>query len=140
MKMTPMGFDFLARVRKSTIIFGLVLLPVLSIYLGAGFGAGWIAGAAWSLLNICAITGLIKNIFVPAGKSYARIAVVFLVKFPVLYAAGFMALSSGYFPAAALLAGFSWPFFVMLMKALGRVYLKLDDDKALLLEKDSPAH
>jgi hypothetical protein len=140
MKMTPMGFDFLARVRKSAVIFGLILLPVLSTYLGIGFGAGWVVGAAWSLLNILAITGLIESIFVPAGRNYVRIMVVFLIKFPVLYVAGFMVLRSGYFPAAALVAGFSWPFFVMSMKALGRVFLKLDEAEELHLEKNSPAH
>ena len=140
MKMTLMGFDFLARVRKSSIIFCLILFPVLSTYLGIGFGVGWIIGAAWSLLNIYAITGLTKNIFVPAGKSYVKIALIFLAKFPLLYVAGFMALKCGHFPVTALLAGFIWPFFVMSMKALGRVYLKLDDAKELHLEKNSPAH
>lgn len=140
MKMTMMGFDFLARVRKSSIIFSLILFPVLSTYLGIGFGAGWIIGVAWSLLNILAITGLIKNTFVPEGKRYFKIALVFLAKFPLLYAAGFVALKSGYFPVTALLAGFIWPFFVMSMKALGRLYLKLDETDKLHLEKNSPAH
>lgn len=139
MKMTLMGYEFLARVRKSSIIFSLILFPVLSTYLGIEFGAGWLIGVAWSLLNMYAITGLIKSIFVPAGKSYLRIGLVFMAKFPVLYVAGFVALVCGYFPVTALLAGFIWPFFVMSMKALGRVYLKMDEADELPLEKNSPA-
>jgi hypothetical protein len=49
------------------------------------------------------------------------------VKFPVLYVAGFLLLWNGYLSVAGLVAGFTWPFFVLLMKGLGRYYMKLDE-------------
>jgi hypothetical protein len=51
------------------------------------------------------------------------------IKFPVLYGVGFLLLWNGYLSVAGLVAGFTWPFFVLLMKGLGRYYLKLDETR-----------
>ena len=51
------------------------------------------------------------------------------IKFPVLYGAGFLLLWNGYLSVIGLVAGFTWPFFVLTMKGLGRYYLKLDETR-----------
>ncbi len=135
-----MGFEFLRRVRKTSIILSMVLFPVFSIYFGISFGVGWIIGVVWSVINIQVITNLVKRIFITSKRNYLRIALVFLIKFPVLYFLGYLILASARFPAAALLAGFVWPFFVMTMKALGRAFLGLDEPKGLCLKKNSTAN
>ncbi len=133
-----MGFEFLIRVRKTSVFLGLVLFPVFATHMGINFGLGWIIGIAWSLVNLHVITDLIKRIFITSKRNRLRIALVFFAKFPALYLVGYLALNSGRFPIPALLVGFIWPFFVMLMKALGRVYMKLDEPKDMRLKKESP--
>jgi hypothetical protein len=136
-----MGHEFLGRVRKTSIILALILFPVLSTYLGIAFGTACLVGAAWSLVNLHMIGGLIKRIFAPAKKNHWIISLVFFAKFPVLYFVGFLILQNSWFPISALLAGFMWPFFVMTMKALGRLYLRLDESDGfrLRIKSDSNA-
>jgi len=55
-----------------------------------------------------------------------------VAKVPVLYAVGFVLLSSGWFPVASLLAGFNWPFVVIVLKVLGRVLLRMDGPHRVL--------
>ena len=138
-KTAPMGFEFLKRVRKTSIILALVLFPVLATYAGVSFAAACIIGLAWSLANLHMISGLIRRVFAPAKKNHWMISLVFLAKFPVLYFLGFLVLQDGRLPIAGLLAGFMWPFFVMTMKALGRLYLKLDEIGSYRLKSDSSA-
>jgi hypothetical protein len=131
-----MGFEFLARVRKTSIILGCIVAPVLATYFGFGVGGAWLAGIAWSLVNLHFIAELMKLIVTKRKRGYARIALVMAAKFPVLYAAGFLLLKSGMLPVAGLLAGFLWPLFVTTMKALGRVFLKLDEQGTIISKKD----
>jgi hypothetical protein len=132
-----MGFEFLKRVRKTSIILALILFPVSWAYLGIAFGTACMVGLAWSLVNLHMIAGLMKRIFAPAKKNHWAISLVFLAKFPVLYFVGFLILQNSWLPITGLLAGFMWPFFVMTMKALGRLYLRLDETGDLRLKSDS---
>lgn len=136
-KAAPMGFEFLKRVRKTSIILALILFPVLTTYLGIYFGTACMVGLAWSLVNLHMISGLIKRIFAPAKKNHWIITLVFFAKFPMLYFVGFLILQNGRLPISGLLAGFLWPFFVMTMKALGRLYLKMDETEGLRLKSGS---
>jgi hypothetical protein len=101
------------------------------------FATACLVGVAWSLVNLHMIAGLIKRVFSPAKKNHWMISIVFFAKFPVLYFVGFLILQSGRLPISGLLAGFLWPFFVMTMKALGRLYLRLDETGDLRLKNDS---
>lgn len=131
-----MGLEFLARVRKTSIILGLIVAPVVATYFGFGMSGAWLAGIAWSLVNLHFIAELVKLIVTKRKRSYLRIALVMAAKFPVLYAAGFLLLESGTLPVMGLLAGFAWPLFVTTMKALGRVFLKLDEQGAIPISKN----
>lgn len=136
-KTAPMGYEFLKRVRKTSIILALILFPVLWAYRDISFATACLVGVAWSLINLHMITGLIQRVFAPAKKNHWMISIVFFAKFPVLYFLGFLVLQNGWLPITGLLAGFLWPFFVMTMKALGRLYLRLDETGDLHLKNNS---
>jgi hypothetical protein len=126
-----MGLEFLDRVRKTSIILGLAASLFVAVYLGLAYGGAWLIGIAWSLANLYFIAGLMKHILTREKRSYARIALLMAVKFPVLYAAGYFLMKSGVLPLAGLLAGFMWPFFVTTMKALGRAVMRLDEPDSI---------
>lgn len=122
-----MDLEFLARVRKSTIITGAVLALPAATYWGLGEGMAWVAGVAWSLVNLHFITAVVRSVITADDRVKRRIIGLVLVKFPVLYGAGFLLLWPGWLPAGGLVAGFSWPLAVLFLKAAGRVWLKLDE-------------
>ena len=125
-----MDFAFLRRVRKTSITAGIPLAIVISFYWGPDNGTGWALGIAWSLLNLHFLSSVIKSVITSEKRDVPQILVALFVKFPVLYVAGFFLLRSAYLSAYGLVAGFTWPFFVILMKGFGRYYLKLDESKS----------
>jgi hypothetical protein len=123
------GLEFLKRVRRTSIITGLVLFAVITTYVGFPAGAAWTVGCAWSLVNLFFIGLFVKTL--AARNSRVRMVLIALVKVPVLYAVGFFVISVGYFPLPLLLAGFMWPLLVITLKSLGRLVLRLDSREAL---------
>jgi hypothetical protein len=125
-----MDLDLLRRVRKTTIILGVPMAVVIATYWGLAVGGGWAAGIAWSLVNLHFIGSLVKRVITAGDRNIPGIIVTMFIKFPVLYAAGFFLLWNGKLSVAGLVAGFTWPFFVLMMKGLGRYYLKLDETRS----------
>lgn len=117
--------DFLRRVRTSSIVFGLVVTAPLASAFGWTAAAAWIAGGAWSLVNLAATASVIRKVLT-LERDRAAIVKALAIKFPVLYGLGFGFLAAG-LPAMWLLAGFAWPLMVAVLKAAGRSYLRLDD-------------
>lgn len=124
-----MDLAFLARVRKMSIITGAVAAIVLGTYYGLGFGGGFALGLAWSLVNLHFLGNLIKNVITTEDKRTAHVVVAVVLKFPLLYALGFLLITRDWLSIGGLVAGFSWPFAVLVLKAFGRVYLKMDESK-----------
>ncbi len=115
------------RVRKTSIVIGVPVAIVVSTYWGISVGGGLAAGIAWSLVNLHFIGSLVKKTITTEERNVLGIVVTMFIKYPVLYGVGFLLLWNGYLSVAGLVAGFTWPFFVLLMKGLGRHYLKLDE-------------
>jgi hypothetical protein len=124
-----MDGDFPRRVRKSSMIFGFVMAAPIASAFGWSPAAAWIAGGAWSLVNLAAIAAVMRNVLTLEPRDRGTIAKALAIKFPLLYAVGFGLLALG-LPAAWLLAGFAWPLLVAVLKAVGRSYLKLDDARS----------
>lgn len=118
--------DLLQRVRKTSIILGIITGIPLATYFGLMAGAAWLAGIAWSLVNLAMIAALMRRVL-SDERDKAAIIRALAVKFPVLYAAGLALLAVLHLPAAWLVAGFTWPLFVAVMKAAGRAYLRMDE-------------
>ena len=121
-----MGFDFLHRVRKTSIAVGLVVSLAVWAYRGPLPAAAFAAGCAWSLVNLHVIRLLVLLVTGDARRRKLRIAAILLLKVPVLYGIGYVLLSAARFEASWLLAGFGWPLLVVVLKAAGRLLLGLD--------------
>lgn len=117
---------FLGRVRKSSIVFGVVLAAPLATSFGWMAAAAWIAGGAWSLANLAATAAVVRRVLTLEPRDRGAIAKALAVKFPLLYAIGWGILMSG-LPPTWSLAGFAWPLVVAVLKAVGRSVLRLDD-------------
>jgi len=117
----------LGRVRRTSVIVGLVMAAPFATYFGLMAAAAWVAGMAWSLANLAAIHSIVQRVLTNEERDKRAIVMALLVKFPVLYAAGFVLLAVARLPVLWWVAGFSWPFFVAVMKAAGRFYLRLDE-------------
>lgn len=118
--------DLLARVRVTSIVLGLVLAAPFALYFGLPAAGAWIAGIAWSLVNLLAIAAVARLVLADT-RSKPAIARALAVKFPALYAAGFVMLAVARLPVLWLVAGFTWPLFVAVAKAAGRYYMRLDE-------------
>jgi hypothetical protein len=123
------GLEFLQRVRRTSIITGLVIFAVITTYFDFPAGAAWSLGCAWSLVNLLFIGLFVKTL--TAQNSRMRMVLIALVKVPVLYLIGFLLINTAYFPLPLLLAGFMWPLLVITLKGLGRLLLRLDSREAL---------
>ena len=121
--------DLLRRVRNTSVVLGVVVGIPFTHYFGLMPGAAWLAGLGWSLVNLAMIASVMKRVLADQRDKRA-IVLALAVKFPVLYGAGLLLLAVLHLPVAWLVAGFTWPLFVAVMKAAGRAYLGLDDTPA----------
>lgn len=118
---------FLGRVRRMSLILGAASAVMIAFYFGAMPALGWTAGVAWSLINLATVASLVRSVVTAGTRDITAIVVTLTVKFPVLYGTAIALLVVLKLPALWWIGGFSWPFFVLLMKSAGRVYLHLDE-------------
>jgi hypothetical protein len=129
-----MGVEFIHRVIKTTLVLAALGFLCVTVYYDFKFGGGILAGAIWGCLNILFLTRLITEVFSPGTEiRKGKVILIAVVKFPLLYAAGFLLLKIEYFPPVSLVIGFSLLFVVMFLKAMGRWILSLDSKQ----KKDS---
>jgi hypothetical protein len=125
-----MGLDFINRVIKTSLVLAVLGFLFVTVYYDFRFGAGILAGAVWGCLNLLFLANLVTEVFSPGREvRKGRVILIAVVKFPLLYATGYLLLRIRYFPAESLVAGFTLLFVVMFLKAMGRWVLSLDSDK-----------
>jgi hypothetical protein len=134
-----MGLEFITRIIKTTAIVSLVASLCISYYFDWHFGLGFLIGSTWSLINLFFIRSLIKEVLSPEGVRKTMLAVLALLKFPLLYVAGYYLVKSEVFPIYSLMAGFSLVFVVIVLKVLGRLILGLDVPGARHKHSEGPA-
>jgi len=117
--------DFFRRVRRTSVITGLVIAWWVAVRWDLDAGVGWLLGCLWSLVNLYVIA-LVMRVTMSRERNRVRLLLVLAVKLPVLYGIGFFLLAIGRFPVIALLAGFTWPLLVITLKLLGRAVLRMD--------------
>ena len=132
-----MGIEFIHRVIKTSLVVAVLCFLFVTVYYNFKFGAGLLAGTMWGCLNLWFLTQLVVEIFSP-GKEIrkGKVIVIAVVKFPLLYATGYILLKINYLPAISLVSGFTLIFLVMFLKAMGRWVLSLDKDKAKQMTND----
>jgi hypothetical protein len=121
-----MGLEFITRIIRTTAILALVVALCLTMYYSGKVALGFLVGVTWSLVNLYFIQSMVTEVITPRETRKDVAIVVGLIKFPVLYFCGYLAIASGYFSIYALLAGFSLIFPVAVLKVLGRLLLGMD--------------
>jgi len=122
-----MDADLLRRVRKTSIIVGLVMAAPLAFYFGWLQAVAFLAGTAWSLVNLAVTRSIVSRVLTDGPRDKRALTLAMAIKFPVLYGSVAVMLAVFELPAMWWMAGFTWPFFVAVMKSLGRMYLRLDE-------------
>ena len=119
-----MDLAFINRVIKSTLVLGALIFIFGSVYFNWVYSVGIFAGTIWGSANLWFIRQFIINYITPGERDTKKLALLAVIKFPVLYIAGFLALWLGWFPVASFVIGFSLIFAVILLKALGRLIVE----------------
>ncbi len=117
-----MNADFITRSLRVSIIVTLLFVPFLFLYLGQSATWGFIAGAAWNILNVYLLSQMITRLVVPANADPAdkgMAALSGLLKFPVLYGLGYVFVRYANASVYGIMAGFSLILIVFVLKALG---------------------
>jgi len=114
-----MDSDFLARsLRATAIVTGIVGLA-LAAFVDARLALATVAGSAWSLLNFMVLGGLVRSLgYRGHVGNPVRAMLLFGLKGPLLYLAGYGLLKAG-LPPMALAFGFSLVFLVVTLRAAG---------------------
>lgn len=119
----------LERTRRASVITSVILAIPFATYFGLGPSAAWLSGVAWSLVNLYFISLLVRGVL-SEDRNISRIILTMVVKFPALYLVGLILLRSEFLPVLWIVAGFTWPFAVIVLKGAGRAYMKLDEAEA----------
>ena len=115
-----MGLDFINRIIRTSLILAALQYPFVALYVGWQMALGIMLGCAWGAVNLVFIKYIIVALITPNKASKRRIMILAAIKFPLLYAIGYLLLKVGYFTPMSLLIGFTMIFLVTFLKALGR--------------------
>jgi F-type H+-transporting ATPase subunit a len=110
---------FLGRVRTASLVAGGLVVLVLAVYAGYGSALAALAGLLVSVLNLWLLQALFTRVLVPGQRSGRAVALLLLMKLPLLVGGTWIALGPLHLPAAWYALGFSMPLLVALLKALG---------------------
>jgi len=116
-----LGFEFLARVVRTSALVAPLIAIFLATYVSPSAGSGFLLGALWGILNLLAVISIVRAMFGSDDPGTRRVISLALLKFPVLYGAGFLLIRCGAFPLTSLVSGFSLILSVILLKAVGAV-------------------
>src|SRR3989304_5435765 len=102
-----MDNDFIKRSIRASVIVTMILAPFTFYYLGIQTGWGFVAGAAWNIINVYLLSQVVVNLITPHPSNKKLVAVAGILKFPVLYGIGFVILSYTNPSVYGIMAGFS---------------------------------
>jgi hypothetical protein len=126
--LTTFNLDFIARTLRTTGVLLLILFVVSLYYFGFYDSLAMLSAGIWSMINLIFLSALIRTVLKPDGIDKMAAAGLALIKFPLLYAAGYFLLTVDVFRPIPLVIGFSIILVVMVLKAVARAFLKLDDN------------
>lgn len=126
---TELDLSFIHRTLKTTGVVLLIGALFGLYYLGVWASLAFLSGGIWGMVNLMFITGLIRATIRPDGVNTSRALGLAIVKFPLLYAAGYFLLKVPQFDPLHILAGFSLLLLIIVLKVVGRAVLGLDNDK-----------
>lgn len=116
-----------------TLLFGLLIL----FRVGQPWALGFTALGLWSAANLWVLERLLRAAIRPDGRDPVTIAVVGVVKLPILYGTLIALLMWGELPPLSVVTGLSVPIVVIFLKALGAVVAGATAPKASSTESRS---
>jgi hypothetical protein len=123
-----MGLEFIGRTVRTFALVLLIYVPFGLYYFGLFPTMAVVSGGVWGILNLLFISALIQATMRPEGAETMKAIGMALIKFPLLYGAGFGLLMIPEFNPIFLLAGFGGVILIIVLKVLGRLILGLDNN------------
>ena len=124
--MMKIEIDIIQRTLKTTGITSVLIALILLYYYGIPVAVAFLSGSVWSILNLVFLASLVRHALRPDGIDKVAVAGIAIIKFPLLYAAGYFLIINEYLPVIPIIIGFSFTLVVIVLKALSRALFKLD--------------
>ncbi len=122
MKERTSGPNFLVRTGLVALVTGVLIGLWVAWTWGWRSGAGFTAAMLWSLANFAVLAALLREITSREGIHKGRVAGWAALKVVGLYGLGAWVLFQQWFPPIAVMAGFTWPLAVVLLRSLGAIW------------------
>ncbi len=122
-----MDLTFIGRTLKTTGAISLLVLIFGSFYFGFQPTLSVFTGIIWGMINLYFLSLLIRATLKTGEIEKTSALILLLIKFPLLYVSGYFMIVSDYFQPILLLTGFTLVLLIIVLKAVGRTILKLDN-------------
>lgn len=111
--------NFIISSLKTALVVTIIFAPFVQLYFGTYFTLGFMAGAIWNILNVFLLFK-VSNILVPSYESNkTRGLVSGMLKFPLLFGAGYMVIKYTRVSLYGIMLGFSLLLVVFILRAAG---------------------
>lgn len=120
------GPDFIFRTLKTTGVVLLLTLVFGTVYVDFYDALAVFSAGIWSMVNLIFLAALIRAVVRPGGVDKTAAFGLAVLKFPLLYAAGYFLFTVNVFRPVPLIIGLSMVLAVMALKAAGRAMLNID--------------
>lgn len=118
-----MDKDFIKRSLKVSTIVAFIFAPFLLIYFGLYITMGIMAGAIWNIVNILLLSQIFTMFTSPEKLNKKWAVLASIIKFPVLYGAGYAIIKYTDVSLYGIILGFPLVLAVFVLKVLG-IYFK----------------
>ena len=121
-----MEINFIERTLRTAGLLALIILIFGTFYYGFLPTLSVFTGLIWGIVNLYFLAILIRSTIRPDDVDKVGALVVLFIKIPLLYLTGYFMITSTLFDPILLLIGFSVLLLVIVLKAIGRTILNLD--------------
>lgn len=118
--------NFVSRTLRTTGLVALLSLAFGSFYYGFKPTLSVFTGIVWGMINLYFLSLLVRSSLRPEGADKASALIFLFIKFPLLYLSGYFLMTNDYFDPLLLVIGFTVSLLIIVLKAAGRTFLKLD--------------
>jgi hypothetical protein len=120
------GLNFIQRTLRTTGVVLIIMFAFGAVYFDFYDGLAVLSAGVWSMVNLIFLSALIRTVVRPDRVDKLAAFGLTLIKFPLLYAAGYFLITADVFRTEPLVIGLSMVLVVMVLKAVSRAVLKLD--------------
>ena len=120
--------EFINKSLKVSTIVAIIFAPFLFVYFGASVALGFMAGAAWNIVNVFLLHWVLTTTLSPAAANNENKnkkmwgAIAGILKFPVLYGAGYIIIKYTNLSLYGILVGFSLLLIVFILRVSGMYF------------------